>query len=92
MHETILMIHGMFGGSWCWDNYRKLFEDKGYHCISPTLRFHDVDPDELPNPQLGTTSLLDYAGDIEKEIKKLDSLPVLMGHSMGGLIDRVLAL
>ena len=90
MHETILMIHGMFGGSWCWDNYRKLFEDKGYHCITPTLRFHDVDPDAPPNPQLGTTSLLDYAGDIEKEIRKLDSLPFLMGHSMGGLIAQIL--
>jgi pimeloyl-ACP methyl ester carboxylesterase len=90
MHETILMIHGMFGGSWCWDNYRKLFEEKGCHCIIPTLRFHDVSPDELPNPQLGTTSLLDYAGDIEREIRKLDSLPFLMGHSMGGLIAQIL--
>jgi|GEM_PF-6213997 len=32
-------------------------------------------------PELGTTSLLDYAEDIEKEIRKLDSLPILMGHS-----------
>ncbi|MCD4715398.1 MAG: alpha/beta hydrolase, partial [Desulfobacterales bacterium] len=90
MHKTIFMIHGMFGGSWCWDNYRKLFEEKGYHCIIPTLRFHDVSPDELPNPQLGTTSLLDYAGDIEREIRKLDSIPFLMGHSMGGLIAQIL--
>jgi pimeloyl-ACP methyl ester carboxylesterase len=90
MHETIFMIHGMFGGSWCWDNYRKLFEEKGYHCITPTLRFHDVNPDEIPDPELGTTSVLDYAGDIEREIGKLDSLPFLMGHSMGGLIAQIL--
>ncbi len=90
MRETVLMIHGMFGGSWCWDNYLNLLYKKDYHCIAPTLRFHDVKPDELPDPQLGMTGLLDYAGDIEREIRKLGSLPFLIGHSMGGLIAQIL--
>ncbi|MFC1915171.1 alpha/beta hydrolase [Chloroflexota bacterium] len=88
--ETIMMIHGMWGGGWHWENYQKFFAGKGYHCIIPTLRFHEVDPKEPPNPQLGTTSLLDYAEDLEKEIKKLDTLPILMGHSMGGLLSQIL--
>ena len=90
MTETIVMIHGMWGGGWSWENYVKHFEKKGYHCITPTLRFHDMDPNETPNPQLGTTSLLDYAEDLEQEIHKLDVIPILMGHSMGGLLTQIL--
>jgi pimeloyl-ACP methyl ester carboxylesterase len=88
--KTIVMIHGMWGGGWYWGNYKGFFEGKGYHCITPTLRFHDMDPKEPPNPRLGTTSLLDYAEDLQKEIDKLDTLPILMGHSMGGLLAQIL--
>ncbi|MFC2041763.1 alpha/beta hydrolase [Chloroflexota bacterium] len=90
MSETIVMIHGMWCGGWCWENFKRFFEGKGYHCITPTLRFHDTDPKDAPNPELGTTSLLDYAEDLEKEINKLETLPILMGHSMGGLLAQIL--
>ena len=90
MAETIVMIHGMWGGPWYWENYRKFFEGKGYRCIIPTLRFHDMDPKAIPNPGLGTTSLLDYTKDLEEEIRRLDSQAILMGHSMGGLLAQIL--
>jgi non-heme chloroperoxidase len=88
---TVVMIHGMWGGDWCWDQYRFFFENKGYHCVIPNLRYHDLDPNDAPDPRLGTVSLLDYADDLEKLIKKLDSPVVLMGHSMGGLLAQILA-
>jgi len=90
MTKTIVMIHGMQGGGWYWENYKKFFEGNGYHCITPALRFHDVNPKEPPSPQLGTTSLLDYAEDLEKGIRGLDEIPILMGHSMGGLLAQIL--
>ena len=90
MARTIVMIHGMMGGAWCWEEYRSYFEDKGYNCVTPTLRFHDVDPDSPPNPDLGTTSLVDYAQDLTQEIEKLGESPILMGHSMGGLLAQIL--
>ncbi|MFC1904720.1 alpha/beta hydrolase [Chloroflexota bacterium] len=88
--ETIVMIHGMWGGEWCWENFKGFFEGKGYRCITPTLRFHDVEPISPPHPRLGTTSLLDYATDLENEINKLETLPILMGHSMGGLLAQII--
>jgi len=90
MVKTIVMIHGMWGGSWYWEGYRKIFEGKGYRCIVPTLRYHDMDPKGIPNPKLGTTSLLDYAADLEEEIRRLDSKPILIGHSMGALLAQIL--
>lgn len=90
MNNIIFMIHGMWSGGWQWDNYRRFFEERGYRCLAPTLRFHDVDPREPPHPDLGTTSLLDYASDLENELRKLDHQPVIMGHSMGGLLAQIL--
>lgn len=90
MARTIVMIHGMMGGAWCWEEYRSYFEARGYTCVTPTLRYHDVDPDSPPDPDLGTTSLLDYAQDLTQEIERLGERPTLMGHSMGGLLAQIL--
>jgi pimeloyl-ACP methyl ester carboxylesterase len=49
-----------------------------------------MDPNDTPDPQLGTVSLLDYASDLEKEIKQLDEKPIIMGFSMGGLLAQML--
>lgn len=90
MAETIVMIHGMWGTGSYWENFKGFFEGKGYRCVVPTLRFHDMDPNGVPDPRLGTTSLLDYAEDLEKLIRELDGMPILMGHSMGGLLAQIL--
>lgn len=81
----------MWGGGWHWEKFQGYFEDKGYHCIVPYLRHHDIKPNDTPPPGLGKTSLLDYAEDLELEITKLDEKPIIMGHSMGGLLAQILA-
>lgn len=90
MADTIFMIHGMFGGAWYWENYRRTFEAKGYRCIASTLRYHDMDPSGVPHPDLGRTSLLDYVEQLEHEICQLDETPIVMGHSMGALLAQIL--
>jgi pimeloyl-ACP methyl ester carboxylesterase len=86
---SIVMIHGMWAGGWVWSNYVPVFEGRGYRCLAPTLRHHDA-PSLEPPEALGRTSLLDYASDLQQEIEKLDQSPVLMGHSMGGLLAQML--
>ena len=88
--DTIFMIHGMWGGSWYWEKFRSVFEAKGYRCVAVTLPYHDMDPGGIPDPRLGTTGLLDYAESLEREIGKLGAKPILMGHSMGGLLAQIL--
>ena len=85
------MIHGIFTGGWCWDNYKTFFEKRGYICVTPTLRLHNFGSKSKPNPELGHTSILDYVSDLEKEIKKINTLPIIIGHSMGGLIAQIIA-
>jgi len=90
MSKTIIMIHGMWGTDWYWQNYKTFLESKGYKCVSPVLRYHDMNPKESPDRRLGATSLMDYVDDLEKEIRKLDESPIIMGHSMGGLLAQML--
>jgi pimeloyl-ACP methyl ester carboxylesterase len=89
MNEHIMMIHGMWCGDWVWDDFKRYFESIGYNCITPTLRCHYKNT-EITNYQIGTTSLLDYVEDLENEIYQLDQKPILMGHSMGGLLAQIL--
>jgi len=55
------------------------------------LRFHDADPLLQPAPELGKTSVLDYVEDLSKELREGSSKPILIGHSMGGLLAQMLA-
>lgn len=47
-------------------------------------------PPDAPPGALGETSLLDYVADLEKTILALPEKPVVIGHSMGGLLALLL--
>lgn len=89
--RTIMLIHGMWSRPVVWRNFRHYFEARGHRVVTPTLRHHDIESGEAPDPALATTSLLDYAADLEREIRLLDEKPVLIGHSMGGSLAQILA-
>jgi pimeloyl-ACP methyl ester carboxylesterase len=91
MSKTIVMIHGMFCNGDRWQNYADYFTAAGYTCLNPTLRFHDMNPQDKPDPRLGTTSLLDYIEELEHIIGTLYEPPIIMGHYMGGLLAQMLA-
>lgn len=90
MSKTIFMIHGMWGGPWVWDNYRRHFEARGYRCMTATLPYHDRGRRQAPDPRLATASLTDYVDALAVEISALDEKPIVMGHSMGGLVAQML--
>lgn len=91
MKSPVVLIHGAFCASWAFDGYAKLFEAQGAKVVAPTLRHHDVPPDVRPPRELGVTSILDYAADIEAIVRELKGPPILIGHSMGGLIAQIVA-
>lgn len=91
MTPPIVMIHGMMSRDRHWDLYKRYFAGRGYDVHTPTLRHHDIAPADPAPAGLGATSLLDYAADLEALIAGLDRKPILMGHSMGGLLTQILA-
>lgn len=89
MARLAVLIHGMWGTSGVWHHWRPFLEERGWQTIAHSLRHHDVPPD-APPPALGKTSLLDYVADLEKMILALPEKPVVIGHSMGGLLALLL--
>jgi len=81
---TIVFVHGAWHGKWCWDKYwTPTFKEHGYDVVTFNLPGHD---------QAGRVkginkySFRDYVTSLEKTISALPSPPIIIGHSMGGLI------
>lgn len=93
MTDTIVMIHGAFCAGWVFEEWTEYFQALGYKCYSPDLPYHDQGPHASADPRLASTGLLDYAHWLESYIDSLDldTPPILIGHSMGGLLAQMLA-
>jgi pimeloyl-ACP methyl ester carboxylesterase len=82
------MIHGAFVGPWSLEEFAEKFRAAGHAVHMPCLRHHDGGK---PPESLGQTSLRDYAEDLDAFLDAFDSPPILVGHSMGGLLAQMLA-
>ncbi|WP_439133986.1 alpha/beta hydrolase [Pseudomaricurvus sp.] len=91
MTKNLVMIHGMWGGGWYWQPMKTFFGARGYTCHTPDLRYHGESAGNDPHPGLGTTSIQDYVDDLAELLRSLPEKPVVIGHSMGGLIAQKLA-
>jgi len=87
---TLVLIHGKWCGPYIWQRFRPFLEARGHRVVTPILRHHHAAPGDPPPAGLGGTSLLDYADDLEAEIRGLGDAPVIIGHSMGGTIAQIL--
>ena len=86
--QTILLLHGANSVGNEWKNFENAFQKLGNKVVKPTLRHHKLG--HIGSKELGNTSIFDYVSDIEKIIKKLKQKPIIIGHSMGGLIALIL--
>lgn len=75
----IALVHGSFHGAWCWDFLRPELERMGHRVVAVDL--------PISEPGRGAA---DYAAAVEATLAP-GSEPVLVGHSMGGLVIPVVA-
>lgn len=85
--HDLLFVHGMWEGAWVWQNYLDFFTARGYRCHALNLRGHDP---HRPDPNLGRLTIHQYIADVRAVAAALNN-PILIGHSMGGLIVQKLA-
>jgi pimeloyl-ACP methyl ester carboxylesterase len=93
MKKNIVFIHGMFQNPKSWEKWIDFFSSKGYNCIAPAWPMHEGNPTELrnnPPAGLGDLELQTIADEIESVVTSLDEKPILIGHSVGGLIVQLL--
>ncbi|MGE2717233.1 alpha/beta hydrolase [Mycolicibacterium litorale] len=80
----LLFVHGAWHAAWCWDeHFLGFFADRGYHAVAVSLRGHGRSMTSKP---LRSCSLDDYVEDLSVFAADLPRRPVVIGHSMGGLV------
>ena len=85
MPAPVVMVHGAFCGGWVFERFREPFEAAGHVVLSPALRGHEA------GGSVAGVGMRDYAGDVAALCKALPEPPILVGHSMGGLVAQLAA-
>ncbi|HTV68370.1 MAG TPA: alpha/beta hydrolase [Rhizobiaceae bacterium] len=95
LSSTIVLIHGAWMTPASWDNFRKPLEAAGYTVHTPGWPILDngqtaAELRANPPAGLGTLTANAIAGHIGKFIETLPEKPIIIGHSMGGLVTQLL--
>ena len=92
--KSVVFIAGEFVGNNCWDEWKIYFESKGYNCIASPWPHKDASPEELrnrhPDAAIASNRLATLTNHYASIVKALPEKPILIGHSLGGLIVQLL--
>ena len=89
----VMFIHGLWLLPSSWDNWAKVFEEAGYTALMPGW---PDDPETVgeaqQHPEVFARKTVGQVADHFEDVsRKLDSTPVVIGHSFGGLLAQILA-
>ncbi len=92
--KTIVFITGAFVHHSCWDTWQRYFESKGYQTIAPPWPYKNSPAETLrnshPNKDIASNRLAALTDHYDTIIRQLPGKPILIGHSIGGLIVQLL--
>ena len=81
---SILFVHGAWHGAWCWEeHFLPYFAERGYTSHAVSLRGHGASQSPV---RFRLARIADYLADVAQVVEQLPEPPVLVGHSMGGLV------
>ncbi len=87
--KTIVLIHGLFVNNTSWTNWKTYFENQGYTVHIPANPGHQGNPADLRKnirPELTKVGFEDVVNNIVKLIDSLPEKPIVIGHSLAGLV------
>jgi pimeloyl-ACP methyl ester carboxylesterase len=80
----LLFVHGSCHAAWCFEeNFLPYFAERGFSSHAISLRGHGA---SAGSEKLKWTSIAGYVEDVFQTTKQLPKTPVVIGHSLGGLI------
>src|SRR3954462_14244659 len=91
--QTIVLIHGMWMTPLSWEHWAERSRERGHQVIAPAWPGLSDDPAEVrrdPSPLRGL-SVTDVVDHYDRIIRQLERLPIIVGHSFGGLFAQLLA-
>jgi pimeloyl-ACP methyl ester carboxylesterase len=90
MPRPVVLIHGMWCTGASFDRIAAILRARGHECHAPTLPAHEAG---RHHPDVGNKSLREYLSFLEDYVRdrRFREPPILLGHSMGGLLAQQLA-
>jgi len=85
----VVLIHGAFCGGWVFDRFAQPLVAAGHRVVAPDLPGHAA---SAPHEAAGGLSMSDYAKAIAATVEAQAAPPVLIGHSLGGLVALMAAM
>jgi alpha-beta hydrolase superfamily lysophospholipase len=79
----LLFVHGARHAAWCWEPWLDLAAERGFSAYAVSLRGHGGSGG---GERVRRTWLRDYVHDVVQTAVRLPRQPVLIGHSLGGLV------
>ena len=80
----LLFVHGTGHAAWCWDeNFLPYFAEEGFSAHAVSLRGHGASEGY---EKLKWTTVSEYVADVFQTASALPKSPVVIGHSLGGLV------
>lgn len=89
MPRTILLIHGAWLNGASWEGFKNRYEAAGFSVLAPSWPYDDRPPAELranPAKELKKLGQRQIIGFYEQVIRTLPEKPIIIGHSLGGVI------
>ena len=84
----VLFVHGAFAGAWMWrEVFMPFFARRGRACAAVSLRGHGASEGRTG---LRAARLSDYRDDLQRAFAALPEPPVVVAHSLGGLLAQQL--
>jgi pimeloyl-ACP methyl ester carboxylesterase len=87
MRPPVLFIHGVSSNGGHFSGWLNIFANAGFECSAPSLPGHSP----FDRAALARLTLSDYLAALKSEAMRLRAPPVIVGHSMGGLLAQQLA-
>lgn len=80
----LLFVHGAYAAAWCWEeHFLPWFAAQGRAAYAVSLSGHGG---SAGREYLDALSVEDYVADVRRVVARLPARPVLIGHSMGGMV------
>jgi pimeloyl-ACP methyl ester carboxylesterase len=90
--NTIVLIHGFWVTPRSWEHWVEYYEAKGFNVIAPAYPGLEVEVEALnadPTP-IAELTVPKIVAHLESVIEPLESPPIIIGHSAGGVFTQLL--
>ena len=90
--DTIMLIHGLWMSPHTWECWIERYVRRGYNVIAPAWPGSEGDTAQVPirTPSFSSADVSQVVELHERIIRGLDSPPIIMGHSFGGVFVHLL--